>query len=117
MDRDRAPAGCTPHKTVHPGTSQCTLLICSNDKWLKKCAQSGCTSLKIVHPALKMCTPGAGCMLNFGHCHRKIKKDGYVSMNVEVKGPSLLETNTGRWPIGSFSKAGHNKICAHLNVN
>ena len=23
-------ARCTPHKTVHPGTSPCTLLICSN---------------------------------------------------------------------------------------
>ena len=65
---DYAPAGCTPSETVHPGTSPCTLLICRNDKWLKKCARSGCTSLKIVHLALKMCTPGAGCMLNFGHC-------------------------------------------------
>ena len=65
---DCAPAGCTPHETVHPGTSPCTLLIYSNDKWLKRCAQSGCTPLKIVHPTLKMCTPGAGCMLNFGHC-------------------------------------------------
>ena len=67
---DYAPVGCTPSETVYPGTSPCTLLICSNDKWLKKCAHSGCTSLKIVHPALKMCTPGAGCMLNFGHCPR-----------------------------------------------
>ena len=65
---DFAPAGCTPSEAVHPGSSPCTLLVCSNDKWLKKCAQSECTSLKIVHPALKMCTPGAGCMLNFGHC-------------------------------------------------
>ena len=65
---DYAPAGCTPHETVHPGTSPCTLLIYSNDKWPNKCAHSGCTSLKIVQMALKMCTPGAGCMLNFGHC-------------------------------------------------
>ena len=31
---DCAPAGGTSHETVHPGTSPCTLLICSNDKWL-----------------------------------------------------------------------------------
>ena len=35
---DYAPAGCTPSETVHPGTSVCTLRICSNGKWLKKCA-------------------------------------------------------------------------------
>ena len=59
--------GCTSHKTVHPETALCTLLIYSNNKWLKKRAHTGCTPSKIVHPAVEMCTPGAGCTLNFEH--------------------------------------------------
>ena len=62
-----APTGCTSLKTVHPGFSPCTLLLCSNDKLSKKRAHSGCTPPKIVHPAAEMCAPGAGCTLNFGH--------------------------------------------------
>ena len=65
-----APTGCTSLKTVHPGFSPCTLLLCSNDKLSKKRAHSGCTPPKIVHPAAEMCAPGAGCTLNFGHCGR-----------------------------------------------
>ena len=61
-------AGCTSHKTVHPEIAPCTLPTYSNNKWLKKRAQSGCKPPKIVHPATIMCTPGAGCTLNFGHC-------------------------------------------------
>ena len=65
-----APAGCTSHKTVHPEIAPCTLPIYSNNKWLKKRAHTGCTHPKIVHPTVEMCAPGAGCILNFGHCYR-----------------------------------------------
>ena len=102
---DYAPAWCTPSETVHPGSSPCTLLICSNDKWLKKCAQSGCTSLKIVHPVLKMSTPGTGCMVNFGHCNMVIspKRNGRVEdlNHIPTQCPSTmgfaLQWNIGLW--------------------
>ena len=58
--------GRTNLKTVRPGNSSCTLLICSNDKWLKNRAHSACTHPKIVHPAAA--EMGAGCTLNFRHC-------------------------------------------------
>ena len=64
-----APTRCTSPETVRPEISSCTLLICSYNNWLKKGAHTGCTPPKIVHPAVKMCAPGAGCTLNFGHCH------------------------------------------------
>ena len=60
-------AGCTSHKTVHPEIAPCTLPIYSNNKWLKKRANSGWTPPKIMHLAVEMCTPGAGCTLNFRH--------------------------------------------------
>ena len=44
-----APTRCVSPKTVHPGFSPCTLLICSNDTFSKKFAHSKCTPLKIVH--------------------------------------------------------------------
>ena len=62
-----APTGCNSLKSVHPAIYPCTLLICCNDKQLKKRAHSGCTPSEIVHPTAEMCTPGAGCTLNFGH--------------------------------------------------
>ena len=35
-----APTGCISPKTVHPGFSPCTLLICSNNRFSKKRAHS-----------------------------------------------------------------------------
>ena len=32
----------------------------------------GAQVLKVVHTAAKMCTQGAGCALNFEHCHRSL---------------------------------------------
>ena len=64
-------AGCTSYKTVHPEIASCTLPIYGNNKWLKKRAHTGCTPPKIVHPVVEMCAPGAGCTLNFGHCHNR----------------------------------------------
>ena len=46
-------------KTVYPGFSQCTPLLCSNAKHSKKRAHSGCTPPKMVHPAAEMCAQGA----------------------------------------------------------
>ena len=31
----------------------------------------GAQVLKSMHPAAKMCTQGAGCTLNFQHCHNQ----------------------------------------------
>ena len=36
-----APTGCTSPKTVRPGISPCTLIVCSYNNWLKKRAHSG----------------------------------------------------------------------------
>ena len=85
---DCAPAGCTPRESVHPGTFPCTLLICSDDKWLKKCAQPGCTALKIVHPALKMCTQGA-CLIS-DTVNLPVERGVGVSNGILMRAPKCL---------------------------